>query len=165
MAPWVNHDLRRTLSTGLNELGILPHVVEVLLGQRRRSRGRSRGTRRSCTAKDPAESPCTCSETKAKEAALRRGHPPYLALPPYVRPRRQSVRAIISETPPRREIRTRIKITNATVRPLLHLLNPHSQTSAGIFTPLAEARFAVKSPLNDPNVPLPIRPSDRTDLS
>lgn len=32
MEPWVNHDLRRTLSTGLNELGVLPHVVEVLLG-------------------------------------------------------------------------------------------------------------------------------------
>ena len=32
MEPWVNHDLRRVLSTGLNELGVLPHVVEVLLG-------------------------------------------------------------------------------------------------------------------------------------
>jgi integrase len=29
--PWVLHDLRRTLATGLNELGTPPHVVEALL--------------------------------------------------------------------------------------------------------------------------------------
>jgi integrase len=30
--PWVLHDLRRTLATGLNELAVAPHVVEMLLG-------------------------------------------------------------------------------------------------------------------------------------
>lgn len=29
---WTLHDLRRTLATRLNDLGILPHVVEHLLG-------------------------------------------------------------------------------------------------------------------------------------
>ena len=29
--PWVHHDLRRTLATGMNELGIAPHVVEAVL--------------------------------------------------------------------------------------------------------------------------------------
>ena len=29
--PWVLHDLRRTLATGMNELGIAPHIVEAAL--------------------------------------------------------------------------------------------------------------------------------------
>jgi integrase len=29
---WRVHDLRRTLSTGLNELGVDPHIVEAILG-------------------------------------------------------------------------------------------------------------------------------------
>ena len=41
MAPWVNHDLRRTLDTGLNELGVLPHIVEVCLGHTESFRGRT----------------------------------------------------------------------------------------------------------------------------
>jgi integrase len=33
IAPWVLHDLRRTVSTGLNgELGVQPHIVEAVLG-------------------------------------------------------------------------------------------------------------------------------------
>jgi len=31
MAGWRLHDLRRTLSTGMNERGILPHYVEAIL--------------------------------------------------------------------------------------------------------------------------------------
>ena len=31
-APWTLHDLRRTFSTTLNNMGIAPHVVEQLLG-------------------------------------------------------------------------------------------------------------------------------------
>jgi integrase len=31
LAPWVNHDLRRTLATGLGELGVEPHVIEACL--------------------------------------------------------------------------------------------------------------------------------------
>ncbi|HCL64473.1 MAG TPA: integrase [Rhizobium sp.] len=31
IAPWTFHDLRRTLSTGLHELGIAPHIVEAIL--------------------------------------------------------------------------------------------------------------------------------------
>lgn len=30
--PWTLHDLRRTFSTGLNNMGIAPHIVELLLG-------------------------------------------------------------------------------------------------------------------------------------
>ncbi|MCP9269050.1 integrase arm-type DNA-binding domain-containing protein [Xenorhabdus sp. XENO-1] len=30
--PWTLHDLRRTFSTGLNNIGIAPHIVELLLG-------------------------------------------------------------------------------------------------------------------------------------
>ena len=30
--PWVIHDLRRAFSTHLNEIGVLPHVVEAILG-------------------------------------------------------------------------------------------------------------------------------------
>lgn len=30
--PWTLHDLRRTFSTGLNNMGIPPHIVELLLG-------------------------------------------------------------------------------------------------------------------------------------
>ncbi|MBG6242816.1 MAG: site-specific integrase [Candidatus Symbiopectobacterium sp. Dall1.0] len=30
--PWTLHDLRRTFSTGMNDLGIPPHIVELLLG-------------------------------------------------------------------------------------------------------------------------------------
>ncbi|MCL1078812.1 site-specific integrase [Parashewanella spongiae] len=30
--PWKLHDLRRTLATGMNDLGVAPHVVEQLLG-------------------------------------------------------------------------------------------------------------------------------------
>jgi integrase len=29
---WVLHDLRRTLATGMNELGVEPHIVEAVLG-------------------------------------------------------------------------------------------------------------------------------------
>jgi len=31
---WVIHDLRRCVSTGLNEMGVAPHVVEAILGHR-----------------------------------------------------------------------------------------------------------------------------------
>ena len=31
LAPWVNHDLRRTLATGMGELGVEPHVIEACL--------------------------------------------------------------------------------------------------------------------------------------
>lgn len=30
--PWTLHDLRRTFSTGLNNMGIAPHIVELMLG-------------------------------------------------------------------------------------------------------------------------------------
>ncbi|EFH6449930.1 tyrosine-type recombinase/integrase, partial [Escherichia coli] len=29
---WTLHDLRRTFSTGLNNMGVMPHIVESLLG-------------------------------------------------------------------------------------------------------------------------------------
>jgi integrase len=32
LAPWRLHDLRRSVSTGMNELGVEPHVVEAVLG-------------------------------------------------------------------------------------------------------------------------------------
>jgi integrase len=32
MPPWVVHDLRRTASTVMNEIGVLPHIVEQVLG-------------------------------------------------------------------------------------------------------------------------------------
>ena len=31
LKPWVNHDLRRTLATGMGELGVEPHVIEAAL--------------------------------------------------------------------------------------------------------------------------------------
>jgi integrase len=31
LAPWTLHDLRRTLATGMNEIGVAPHVVEAVL--------------------------------------------------------------------------------------------------------------------------------------
>jgi integrase len=31
LKPWVNHDLRRTLATGMGELGVEPHVIEAVL--------------------------------------------------------------------------------------------------------------------------------------
>jgi len=31
LAPWTLHDLRRTAVTGMNELGIAPHVVEAVV--------------------------------------------------------------------------------------------------------------------------------------
>ena len=31
LRPWVNHDLRRTMATGLGELGVEPHVIEAAL--------------------------------------------------------------------------------------------------------------------------------------
>jgi integrase len=31
IAPWRLHDLRRTVSTGMNEIGVLPHIVEAVL--------------------------------------------------------------------------------------------------------------------------------------
>jgi integrase len=31
LPPWVLHDLRRTLATGMNEIGVAPHVVEAVL--------------------------------------------------------------------------------------------------------------------------------------
>jgi integrase len=31
LEPWVNHDLRRTLATGMGELGVEPHVIEAAL--------------------------------------------------------------------------------------------------------------------------------------
>ena len=31
LAPWTLHDLRRTVVTGMNELGIAPHVVEAVV--------------------------------------------------------------------------------------------------------------------------------------
>ncbi len=33
-SPWRIHDLRRTASTGMNELGIEPHIVEAILGHK-----------------------------------------------------------------------------------------------------------------------------------
>jgi integrase len=30
MKPWRNHDLRRTLSTGLGELEVAPHVIDAI---------------------------------------------------------------------------------------------------------------------------------------
>src|SRR4029077_9475617 len=32
ISPWRIHDLRRTVSTGMNELGVEPHIVEAVLG-------------------------------------------------------------------------------------------------------------------------------------
>jgi integrase len=32
IAPWTFHDLRRTAATKMNELGVMPHVVEAVLG-------------------------------------------------------------------------------------------------------------------------------------
>jgi integrase len=32
LAPWVVHDIRRSFSTHLNEIGVAPHIVEALLG-------------------------------------------------------------------------------------------------------------------------------------
>ena len=43
MAPWVNHDLRRTLDTGLNELGVLPAHRRSLLGSHGKFPGPHRG--------------------------------------------------------------------------------------------------------------------------
>ncbi len=34
IAPWRIHDLRRTVSTGMNELGTEPHIVEAVLGHK-----------------------------------------------------------------------------------------------------------------------------------
>jgi hypothetical protein len=31
VAPWTNHDLRRTVATRMGELGIAPHVIEAVL--------------------------------------------------------------------------------------------------------------------------------------
>ncbi len=31
IAPWTIHDIRRTVSTGMNDIGILPHVVEAVI--------------------------------------------------------------------------------------------------------------------------------------
>ena len=31
MLPWVIHDLRRTVATGMAEIGIQPHVIEAIL--------------------------------------------------------------------------------------------------------------------------------------
>jgi hypothetical protein len=31
LKPWRLHDLRRTVATRMNELGVLPHVVEAVL--------------------------------------------------------------------------------------------------------------------------------------
>ena len=32
--PWVFHDLRRTVASGMAEMGVLPHVVETVLNHR-----------------------------------------------------------------------------------------------------------------------------------
>jgi integrase len=37
--PWVIHDLRRAVSTHMNELGVMPHIVEAVLGHVSGSRG------------------------------------------------------------------------------------------------------------------------------
>ena len=34
LTPWTIHDIRRTVSTGMNELGIEPHIVEAVLGHK-----------------------------------------------------------------------------------------------------------------------------------
>ena len=39
-APWTIHDLRRTVSTGMNELGVEPHIVEAVLRSHSERRGR-----------------------------------------------------------------------------------------------------------------------------
>lgn len=39
LAPWVLHDLRRSAATGMNELGIQPHIVEAVLGHISGSKG------------------------------------------------------------------------------------------------------------------------------
>ena len=31
MAPWVHHDLRRSVATGMAEIGIAPHIIEAIL--------------------------------------------------------------------------------------------------------------------------------------
>ena len=33
-SPWTIHDIRRSVSTGMNELGIEPHIVEAVLGHK-----------------------------------------------------------------------------------------------------------------------------------
>jgi integrase len=35
IAPWRLHDIRRTVATGMNEIGIAPHIVEEILGHAR----------------------------------------------------------------------------------------------------------------------------------
>ena len=40
IAPWRVHDLRRSFSTGLNRLGVAPHVVEACLNHVTGSQGR-----------------------------------------------------------------------------------------------------------------------------
>jgi integrase len=39
MAPWVLHDIRRAVATHMNELGVVPHIVEAVLGHVSGSRG------------------------------------------------------------------------------------------------------------------------------
>src|SRR5262249_5609825 len=39
MGPWVIHDLRRAVSTHMNEIGVTPHIVEAVLGHVSGSRG------------------------------------------------------------------------------------------------------------------------------
>ena len=39
LAPWVIHDLRRAVSTHMNEIGVMPHIVEAVLGHVSGSRG------------------------------------------------------------------------------------------------------------------------------
>jgi integrase len=43
-APWRLHDLRRSLATGLGDIGVLPHVVEALLNHLSGFRGGVAGT-------------------------------------------------------------------------------------------------------------------------
>ena len=50
MPAWVLHDLRRSLSTGMHERpGILPHIVEDVLGHATFSRGSRASTTRPVT--------------------------------------------------------------------------------------------------------------------
>jgi integrase len=44
MAPWVWHDLRRTLDTGLGCLGVLPHVVDEIVGHKGSAKAGVRST-------------------------------------------------------------------------------------------------------------------------
>ena len=39
LEPWVIHDLRRAVSTHMNEIGVMPHIVEAVLGHVSGSRG------------------------------------------------------------------------------------------------------------------------------